>query len=149
MKTKKIYYKKNESGQSMVELAVSIIVLLILLAGVVDIGRIAFYYIAMRDAAQEGASYGSIFPNNCEEIIKRVKAGAVDSSRIQVDLKIDGNICKPCSYVYYEGRPIEITVTDPDFPITMPLLGMYLGRQSITLETTIKNSIVLVPDCEP
>jgi len=142
-------YQNKESGQSMVELAVSIVVLLILLAGVVDIGRIAFYYIAMRDAAQEGASYGSIFPNECEEIVKRVEAGSVDSSRIQVDLKISGEVCEPCAHIYIPGEPIEVTITDPNFPITMPILGTFLGRQSIVLETTIKNSIVLVPDCEP
>ena len=49
-------YSDSEKGQSMVELAVSVVVLLILLAGVVDLGRLAFYYITLRDAAQEAAS---------------------------------------------------------------------------------------------
>lgn len=148
---KKTIFKTNESenGQSMLELAVSIVVLLILLAGIVDLGRVAFYYIAMRDAAQEGASYGSIFPNNCQEIIDRVEAGAVDSSRINVDLKIYGEVCKACPHEYFPGDPIEITISDPAFPITMPLLGTFLGSQTISLETKIQNSVIVVPDCNP
>jgi hypothetical protein len=137
-----------ENGQSMVELAVSIVVLLILLAGVVDLGRVAFYYIAMRDAAQEGASYASMFPNDCEEIIKRVEAGSVDSSRIEVDLKIVGSECKPCGeYEYLPGDQIVISVKDPDFPITMPLLGTYIGAQDIELKTSVQNSVIVVPKC--
>lgn len=141
--------KQNfEDGQSMVELAVSIVVLLILLAGVVDLGRIAFYYIAMRDSAQEGASYASMFPNDCGEIIKRVKAGTVDSSRIEVELEIVGSECKPCGELeYLPGDPIVITVTDPGFPITMPLLGTYIGAQEIELKTSVQNSVIVVPKC--
>jgi len=143
-----VFKIKKESGQSMVELAVSILVLLILLAGVVDLGRIAFYYIAMRDAAQEGASYASIFPNDCSEIIDRVNAGAVDTTRIIVDLTINGSACEICPTKYSPTQEIIITVRDPAFPITMPLLGTYLGSQSISLETTIQDVIVRVPECD-
>ena len=52
---------RNESGQSLMELALSMTVLLILLAGVVDLGRAFFTYIALRDAAQEGASYAAVY----------------------------------------------------------------------------------------
>lgn len=139
---------KKEKGQSMIELAVSLIVLLILISGIVDIGRIAFYYIAMRDSAQEGASYGSIFPHECDEIVDRVLAGAVDSSRVEVDVKINGNTCSiDCSFIVSAGDLIEVTVTDPNFPITMPLLGAFIGSQSINLETTIQDQVIRVPIC--
>lgn len=139
---------KNEKGQSMIELALSLIVLLILISGIVDIGRIAFYYIAMRDSAQEGASYGSIFPHECDEIVDRVLAGAVDSSRVQVSVKINGNSCSSsCSSIVSAGHLIEVTVTDPNFPITMPLLGAFIGSQSINLETTIQDQVIRVPIC--
>ena len=52
--------KRSEKGQSLIELAFGIVVLLILLAGIVDIGRLLFFYISMRDAAQEGAVFGQI-----------------------------------------------------------------------------------------
>ncbi len=53
-----------ESGQSMVEFALVLVFLLALLAGVFDIGRAFFAYIIIRDAAQEGAVYGSIAPKS-------------------------------------------------------------------------------------
>lgn len=148
MGNKRIKHNLNsEKGQSLLELAVSLIILLILLSGVVDFGRVAFYYLAMRDAAQEGASYASIFPNNCEEIVDRVIAGSVDTNRISVDLEINGAACGTCPTNYDAGQLVEITVSDPDFPITMPLLGAFLGKQSISLETTIYDNIVRVPLC--
>ena len=48
----------------MIELALSFVVLLLLLMGVVDLGRAYFAFMSMRDAAQEGAAYGSIYPIN-------------------------------------------------------------------------------------
>jgi len=154
---------RGPSGQSMVEFSVGLVILLILLAGVVDLGRMAFYYLSMRDAAEEGASYGSIFPNNNQEIISRALSGAVDSSRVEVQIKIkkasstyecsSKNAC--ANYVdtcagntVVVGDVIEIKVIDPDFPITMPFLGTFLGKQSIHLEAVIQNPVVRVPACE-
>ena len=52
---------RRENGQSLVEMALSMTLLLILLAGVVDLGRAFFTFIALRDAAQEGASYAAVY----------------------------------------------------------------------------------------
>jgi Flp pilus assembly protein TadG len=49
-------------GQSLVELAISLTVMLLLLAGAVTFGMALFSYVAIRDAAQEGALYGSMYP---------------------------------------------------------------------------------------
>jgi Flp pilus assembly protein TadG len=66
-----IIQKTHEKGQALMELAVSITVLFIIVAGVVDIGRMLFHYITMRDAAQEAAAYGSIYPTHCDQIRDR------------------------------------------------------------------------------
>jgi len=50
---------QKQKGQSMVELSIAFIVLLMLLAGVIDMGRAFFTYSALQDAAQEGAAYAS------------------------------------------------------------------------------------------
>lgn len=49
-------------GQSLVELAIATPVLLLLLLGTVDVGRVFFDYIEMRNAVVEGATYGSRHP---------------------------------------------------------------------------------------
>jgi hypothetical protein len=142
-------WSKNEKGQSMIELAISLIILLILISGIVDFGRVAFYYIAMRDSAQEGASYGSIFPRECNKIIDRVKAGAVDESRVQVTVEINGISCsEECSFTVNTGDIVKVTVKDPSFPITMPLLGAFIGSQTISLETTIQDKVIRIPICD-
>lgn len=50
------------SGQSLVELAISLTLLILLLSGAVTFGMAFFSYVALRDAAQEGALYGSFNP---------------------------------------------------------------------------------------
>ena len=83
--------KPKEQGQSLVELSISLVVLLILAAGLVDLGRAFFTYITLRDAAQEGASYASVardegienstdLGNFCQEIADRVLITTTDLS---------------------------------------------------------------------
>jgi len=64
---------KKESGQSLVELAISITVIVMLLAGAAEFGIALFQYIQLTDAAQEGALYGSIDPANTAEIMNRIR----------------------------------------------------------------------------
>jgi Flp pilus assembly protein TadG len=49
----------NERGQSMVEFAVSSVVLLLLVGGLVDIGRSIYVSEALSNAAREGARHGA------------------------------------------------------------------------------------------
>lgn len=53
---------RHERGQSLVELALSLTVMLLLLSGAVTFGMALFSYVAIRDAAGEGALFGSISP---------------------------------------------------------------------------------------
>lgn len=165
---KKYLIHQSEKGQSMVELAVAVVVLLILVSGVVDLGRVSFHYIAMRDAVQEAASYASVFPNNNQQIFARATDGiagdGVDPSRIEVNLKIykssgiyecNWSVGSPdaCaastdtsgSNVVSVNNVIEVTITDSAFPITMPLLGSFLGSQTINIYTNIQDVVISVP----
>ena len=56
----------------MVEFALSLTFMLILLAGAIYFGIGLFHYVAMRDAAQEGALFGSMNPTNTAGIQTRV-----------------------------------------------------------------------------
>jgi len=144
-----------ERGQALLELAVGMIILLIMLAGVIDLGRMSFYYIAMRDAAQEGAVYGSANPTHCIQIEDRAYANLVDMGTVQMNVIIRDTgtgATYPCQTALSHpetaciGNEIRVTVTDPDFPLTMPFLGTFLGSQTIPLEATVSNTI-LRPIC--
>ena len=140
---------QTERGQSMVELAVSMVVLLILLAGVVDLGRMIFVYIAMRDAAEEGAVYGSINATHCTQIEQRAKSVLANPNEVTVTININGKSCSTASQTADAcyGKTIEVIVEQSNFPITMPLLGTFIGGQSIDLKAQVTNTI-LRPGCQ-
>jgi hypothetical protein len=154
------FRRSSEVGQSLMELAVSITVLFIILAGIVDLGRMFFHYIAMRDAAQEAASYGSIFPTHCDQIRDRAEIAMGSTSNVAVSVTVKGfygadpdeaSFSESCSIANGKpmhachGNEIIVTLTDAEFPITMPFIGSFLGRQTIPLETTITGTILRPP----
>ncbi len=63
---------RDERGQSAVELAVTLPVLLLILIGTLDFGRAFYSYINITNAAREGAQYGTGFPTNTAGITTRV-----------------------------------------------------------------------------
>ncbi len=150
--TTKLFRKGNpESGQSLVELALVLLFLIILTAGIVDLGRVLFYYVTLRDAAQEGAVYGAIYPYECDAIVARTRGplsnGGLDGVNIAV--KIDGVDClEATSNQACVDNDIEVIVTKDDFPLTMPILGVFLGTEHLKLSSNIKGTI-LRPLCGP
>ena len=149
--------RPNEKGQSLVELAMSLMFLLILVAGVVDLGRAFFTYIALRDAAQEGAAYASVARTNitdgrkCNEIIARVQGTSstqiVDLADTNVTIIMDGIDCESAinTNACY-GRAVKVVVHYADFRITTPLLGTILGSQTVPITASIIDT-VLTPSC--
>jgi Flp pilus assembly protein TadG len=154
---KKKSLTKSERGQSMAELGIGMVILLILLAGIVDLGRAFYTYMALRDAAQEGAVYGSICPADTTEIVDRVRS----ASKQPVDLKDTSHVKVDCAYVENgaaiacdpnnvpeAGNQIKIQVSYDDFRISMPFLGTFLGTQSINLRAGISDTILRTLPCE-
>jgi hypothetical protein len=58
----RIYARQHEKGQSLVEMALALPLLLLILAGLLDLGRVYFTYLTIQDAATEGASYLAVNP---------------------------------------------------------------------------------------
>jgi hypothetical protein len=133
-------------GQGLVEFSISILVLMVLLVGVIDLGRALFTFITLRDAAQEGALYGSIMPADLTGIESRVRNSANapvdlrDTSRVDVLIGFSGAQCS--------GSAIQVEVIYPNFDLSTPLLGAILGSQSIPIRASVTNTI-LRPECEP
>lgn len=145
----KMNLKKSERGQSLVEMAVSMVIMLTLLAGAVDFGRAFFTYMAMRDAAQEGAVFGAICPEEENVIEERVRA----SSHNPVDLSDESLVFVSCDFIHagveancvgqaVPGDKIKIGVTMPDFEISMPMLGTILGTQHIQLHAEVVDTVL-------
>ena len=145
---------RSEHGQSMTEFALILVLMVTLLAGIVDFGRMFFAYIIIRDAAQEGAVYGSIAPKNdltafSNEVEDRVKAAftdpsdssnvPIDISKLNIQTEVLGATCAT------PGSGIRVKV-DYSVPVTMPFLGTILGSQEMKMTATAENAI-LSPIC--
>ena len=135
--------RKSERGQSLVELAVSITVILLLLAGAVDFSIAYFSFAAMQDAAQEGALYGSVNPTDTAGIITRVRRASSnpvdleDTGLVDVKVTLIGDAC--------EGNEVRVNVIY-DYPISMPFIGAIIRSQTITLNASVTDTI-LQPPC--
>ena len=139
-------FKKTERGQSLVELAISLIAILTLLAGAVDFGIALYSYVSIRDAAQEGALYASIDPTNTAEIQERVFSSSDSPVDLRNDTTVTINIL-PIGAAACEGSgsTVEVIVSY-DYQLTMPILPQMLGITQIQLEASVIDAI-LRPSC--
>lgn len=129
---------RKEHGESLVEFSIGITFLLILLAGILDFGRAYFSYIALQDAAQEGASYASISPGDMTGIRDRVRAtstGPVDFfsfSDDQIEVQLIGGSCA--------GDGVKVTVHF-DFNLVAPFFsGNILNLSAEATDTILQDS---------
>ena len=141
---------QSERGQSLVELAISLIVMLTLLAGAVDFGVALYSFVALRDAAQEGALYASIHPDNETEIEARVRSSSdspvnlSDTSAVFIDINELPSGVDRC-----EGNQAMIQVeVSYDYQLTMPILPGVLGISEIPLSASVID-VILQPACDP
>ncbi|HBG74510.1 MAG: hypothetical protein A2X25_10785 [Chloroflexi bacterium GWB2_49_20] len=145
---------RPQKGQSLVELALTITILLTLLAGAFDLGSAFLDYIALRDAAQEGAMYGSIDPKNTDSIVERVQNSSdtpVDFSTFVLDCSpflqdSPDSICVNFPGETCTGNEITVTVRY-HYNLTMPLIGTIIGSQTIPLHASVTN-VILTEACE-
>jgi len=144
---------QNERGQSMVELALTITILMVLLAGTIDLGRAFFTWLAMRDAAQEGASYASINPSatdlDCTVSTDQICLRIWDNLQQVVkdplaDVKVDVTYSGPHCLGSSIGK-ITVFIDYTNFNLMMPFLGIFVGN-SIPIRATINDTIV-APMC--
>jgi Flp pilus assembly protein TadG len=135
---------RGERGQSLVELALSLTIILLLLAGAVDFSMAYFSFSAMQDAAQEGALYGSVNPDDETGIITRVRSASSNpvnfADTTLVDVIVTLSADPAC-----EGDEVKVNVIY-DYPISMPFIGAIIGSQKITLNASVTDTI-LQPVC--
>lgn len=135
--------KKNfEKGQSLVEFSVTLVIILLMLSGAVDGGRALFTYMSLRDAAQEGALFGSLHPTETSNIRQRV----INTSDMTQDLAASLVTNVTLSGAACTGTGITVQVTLNNFQITMPFLGAVLGSQTVPLSASVTDT-VLTPPC--
>ena len=73
---------RTSAGQSIVELALTMPLLLLVMLGTIDVGRVFLDYIEMRNAVVEGATYGARHPLDGGGIAAVVNAHGIPDSAV-------------------------------------------------------------------
>jgi len=119
-------------GQSLIELALILPVLMLILMGIVDFGRAFNAYIIITNAAREGARYGAMHPADesgiRDRVINEAAGSGISIEADDVEVEFPNGTSEP-------GNPIRVTVTC-DFSLITPFL---LGGN-----TTIRSSAEMV-----
>jgi Flp pilus assembly protein TadG len=143
---------RYERGQSLVEMTVGFVIILIVLMGLLDLGRVYFIYVALEDGAGEAALYLSIEPGcshstddpnplitgecndpNNAEYRARTSGGAnVDWSNATITID---------SPVISVGEPVSVRIEYP-FKLVTPLISEIALVNPITL--TVEASQIIV-----
>jgi Flp pilus assembly protein TadG len=118
---------KSNRGQNLVEVALLLPVLLLILAGMVDLGRGMHAYTIITNAAREGARYGCMYPDDTTGIQQHAineAAGAgleLTPSSIHISSLSSGN-------------PIRVTVTY-DLPL---VTGLIAGGDTLQIQNSVE-----------
>ena len=141
-----------EQGQSLVEMAIGFVLLLIILSGLVDIGRAYFIYIALEDGAGEAALYLSIDPecrtsadspadkptlcadpNNADYRARNAGGGNINWSAATI------TISRP--EMYGVGDPVSVTI-EYSVPLVTPFMPRFAGINPIPLRVHATQTII-------
>jgi Flp pilus assembly protein TadG len=155
---KKNAKKPLEQGQSLVELAISLPVILLLMLGTLDFGMATYSYLVIKDAAQEGALYGSINPNNRAEIENRTRyispAGSdaltfspvklTDKDLVKIKIKTSGANCQGTTNGKVNSISVNVTY---DYTLIIPLAETIVGSNTIPLDAAATN-VIIQPVCQ-
>lgn len=118
---------KSERGQGLVELAIALPFLLLLLLGVLDVGRAYWALVALKDAVSEGASYAASYPTRTTEIQERAAESSNALMVLSPDMFSIDYVDPPTT-----GQPITVTVTY-DFEIVNPVVNAIVPDGKLTL----------------
>jgi Flp pilus assembly protein TadG len=117
-------------GQSLVELAIALPLLLLLMLGTIDIGRAFFDYVQIRNAAREGAGYGAHFPTDTAGIQTRVTRHGVPAG---TTVTVECTNCAASGGTVTGSGTVKVTVRRTFTPITLGFLQSWFGMQPMTL----------------
>lgn len=123
------YSLKSKRGQSLVETAIVLPLILLLLMGIIDFGLLFNNYIVISNASREAARKGSLGGRD-EDIRQLVDnlTGTLDDTKLNVSIY-------PAESMRDHGADIKVAISYQNKLIT-PVIGALLGNE-ITLRSQI------------
>jgi Flp pilus assembly protein TadG len=130
--------KAQEHGQSLVELALVLPVLLLLLLGLVDFGRVYYATVSLYDAAEEGAIYAAAFPDDALGAQQRASEATTGLITLTV-ADVDPPVFAADSHT--PGSAVTVTVTY-DFYFYTPMANMFFPDSRVTLRGEAVKAVI-------
>jgi Flp pilus assembly protein TadG len=125
-----------------VETAIVSVVLIILVLGIVDMGRVIFTNISIRDAVQEGTSFAAYTENaTADEISDRIRSAVSDPDLSTASISL---FCSSDPRDLQDATRIRVDMTY-DVDLVTPLIGSMFGG-SFTLSPSAEADRFFV-DC--
>jgi len=121
---------RSEKGQATVELAFSLVILMLILFGIIDFGRIFHAYLTLDYASREAARVASVGGTDAE-VIERAKASAPSLNATRVNVTV-----APASQNRSRGTYVTINMSYP-VSISIPLLQNILPNPIVLNSKTV------------
>ncbi|MCF6094190.1 pilus assembly protein [Microaerobacter geothermalis] len=104
----------EEKGQSLVEFALVLPVLLLLLLGIAEFGRIFYSYLVINQAARDAVRYGSVSATDVQmqQVIER-ETSDLEQENLTIQIT-------PNTDLRQRGEPVEVTI-NYNVPLLTPL----------------------------
>ncbi|MCW5875694.1 MAG: pilus assembly protein [Anaerolineales bacterium] len=137
--------RRSERGQSVVEFTITFLVLVLLLSVVLDFGRMYFASIAVREAAEEGALYGSLGNLTTSAIETRVEESSTNPVNLNT-ATVTSQISP--SGACATGKTLIVTVTyNFEFlmPLIQPLVRAVTGSNFLPITGRAASTILQCP----
>jgi Flp pilus assembly protein TadG len=129
-----MFKRTDQKGQSLVEVALTMPLLILILMGILDLGRAYWTYITLSDAAAEGAAYAAINPTDTAQAIAR----AADSSGGLIVL--DPAMVSVTWSELSAGNPITVTV-EFEYELWTPIMRDVVGG-TILMKSSVAQPII-------
>ncbi len=124
-------------GQGLVELAVLLPILLLLIVGAVDMGRMYFAFMTIKNASREAAYVGTTWPPEDGSSTAKIQARAIQEATGTVDVSKMA-ITSSCPSGCTPGSPVRVSITY-DFQMVTTFM---FGAGPIRLSTYTEMEIV-------
>lgn len=122
----------RSKGQALVEIALGLPLVLLLIIGVLELGRAFFTKIAMTNAAREGANF-FVYHKRDSDVIDKTK------SRVMNEVWNVSEITITPPQVVIECRDVTVDLVNKEIISDTPLADAFDCPRGYTLEVTVSN----------
>lgn len=139
-------------GQSLVELALILPVLLLLALAALDLGRLFYAQITLTNAAREGAMEASLNPTSfvagsaCNAASNRIMCATVGEAANSFVTVAPADVQRQCSPACAKAANTTVTVTVTGrFRLITPAIEVFTGGRDLRLASTATADVVMLP----